>query len=109
MNNEPINAQLSIPLRDNGWTEVDITAGSLNLGMVYVVLVTRYSARNSKCSDEYLCAIRYDPGQTGSINTHSTASSIEDAFKFQILAAAEQAAVFVGGRVVEVNTIHQGD
>jgi hypothetical protein len=52
---------------------------------------------------EYLQAIRYDLFRNGRTNTHQSSCCIEDAFVFETLAAAEFAAVFVGGRVIEID------
>lgn len=68
---------------------------------MYVVKVRRSVCGTPESHEEYLAAIRYDPYQTGNVNTHCTSPSLDEAFKFQTLAAAEMAAVFVGGWVYE--------
>jgi len=69
--------------------------------MIYVVKVLKGIRGTSKSIEEYLCAIRHDRYQTGNTVTHSTSPYLADAFKFDTLAAAEMAAVFVGGKVIE--------
>jgi len=69
--------------------------------MIYVVKVWRGIRGTPDNLEEYLCAIRYDRYKTGSAVAHSTSPHLADAFKFSTLAAAEMAAVFVGGKVIE--------
>lgn len=70
--------------------------------MSYVVRVLRGIPRTPTDVEEYLSAIRHDRYQTGHSRTHETTPHVEDAFMFETLAAAEMAAVFVGGIVEEL-------
>lgn len=70
--------------------------------MPYVVRVYRSNRGSPEVFDEYLDTIRHDRYQSGNTITHTSTPEREDAFKFQTLAAAEFAAVFVGGRIEEV-------
>lgn len=70
--------------------------------MLYVVVTERAFRGSPECHDEYLTSIRYDRYRTGDTRTHHSTTCIEEAFRFQTLAAAEMAAVFVGGRVEEI-------
>ncbi len=67
--------------------------------MAYVVKVIRCNRGDPQELEEYLCAIRYDRYQTGSTNTHLSSPDRDEGFRFETLAAAEMAAVFVGGDV----------
>ncbi len=69
--------------------------------MSYVVKVERRISGHES-SQEYLTAIGYDPYQRGSA-VRVTSPLIDDAFKFEERAAAEFAAVFVGGSVEQVS------
>lgn len=67
--------------------------------MKYVVKVLRSNRGDPKTFEEYLVALRSDQYQTGTTDTHETSPVKEEAFVFETLAAAEMAAVFVGGKV----------
>lgn len=69
--------------------------------MPYVVRVERRSTASMRVASDYLVAIRWDPYQTGNPTPILTATDRSEAFEFQTLAAAEMAAVFVGGKVEE--------
>jgi len=69
--------------------------------MIYVVKVLKHIKGTLKHSEEYLCAIQYDRYQTGDAVTPLISPYLSDAFRFDTLAAAEMAAVFVGGKVIE--------
>ena len=71
--------------------------------MAYVVTTLRGIRGTPNYETEYLSAIRYDRYRTGNTNTHDSTPNLEDAFRFQTLAAAEIAAVFVGGEVVDLD------
>lgn len=72
----------------------------------YVVKVNCSDRGNPHIYEEYLCCIRRDQYKTANPNTHETTPDIDEAFQFKTLAAAEIAAVFVGGEVlpIEVNS-----
>jgi hypothetical protein len=67
----------------------------------YVVTTTRAITGSPSEVTEYLTAIRHDPYRKGLENTHMSTTEFEDAFVFKELAAAEFAAVYVGGIVKE--------
>ena len=67
----------------------------------YVVTTMRAVTGSPSEVKEYLSAIRMDPYRKGMETTHVSTTEIEDAFVFQTLAAAEFAAVYVGGIVKE--------
>ena len=67
----------------------------------YVVTTLRAIPGSPSDVTEYLSAIRLDPYRKGMETTHVSTDEIEDAFVFQTLAAAEFAAVYVGGIVKE--------
>jgi hypothetical protein len=69
--------------------------------MTYIVKVYRGIKHTPKYETEYLVSIRGDAYQAGNVTTHITTADVEDAFRFHTLEAAEMAAVFVGGEVVE--------
>jgi len=75
----------------------------------YIVSVQHVDRVTHTSRTEYLCAIRYDRYQNGNITTHSTVTDVTDAFKFRTLAAAEMAAVFVGGDAVVKKVGVQGE
>lgn len=77
-----------------------MTKSIASIHAVYVVQVARSYPGSPAIHDEYLTAIRYDRYQTGEARSHSTSRDIGEAFPFQTRAAAEVAAVFVGGDVV---------
>jgi hypothetical protein len=54
-------------------------------------------------TDEYLTALQHNPYQRpGGERSHTTSSEQSEAFRFRTRAAAEVAAVYVGGRVVRL-------
>lgn len=76
--------------------------------MTYVVTTLRGTHGTPQCVTEYLSAIRYDRYRMGDSHTHTSHPDLDGAFKFQTLAAAEMAAVFVGGEVLGIEDLTPG-
>lgn len=77
-----VNTQISFPCDDPTW-----------------VVVVDLLMRPRKCVKEYLVSIAYQTYSEGRSESIMTTLGKSDAFRFRTLAAAEMAAVYVGGRV----------
>jgi hypothetical protein len=72
-------------------------------GRRFIVKVRRSRLGPSTDTDDYLTSLQHNPYQRPSgERSHTTSTAQSEAFRFRTRAAAEVAAVYVGGRVVRL-------